>query len=139
MKKKLVNIGLIAILAGAGCGESQRVDNKNVDKVDSRTLENYDLKERLEKTNGADEKMVIIVRYANNSENIDEVKNYLTSKNVRQINEFDYSKISTERLEDIETIFSNELGYDLNLPENTKDYSFSQRIALFYTENIFKN
>jgi hypothetical protein len=97
------------------------------------------LKERLEKTNGADEKMVIIVRYANNSENIDEVKNYLTSKNVRQINEFDYSKISAERLEDIETIFSNELGYDLNLPENTKDYSFSQRIALFYTENIFKN
>ena len=139
MRKKLVNIGLIAILAGAGCGESQRVDNKNVDKVDSRTLENYDLKERLEKTNGADNFMYVIGNAIYNPENIGSVEDYLfgNPENRAKFEALDMSKVSDDSISSCEGCYARQ-GVDVNLSDD-RNFSKQDKLAYFVYKNVQDN
>jgi hypothetical protein len=114
-------VGLMG-LVGAGCSAPEE-----------------NLSERLNGVRGADNQTLVIVKYAEKPKHAAEIKDYLTAGKIREVNSFDYSSVSSVRLNEIETTFAEKLGYDLDLPEDPKDYGLSHKLAVFYAENLFKN
>lgn len=107
------------------------------EKYNASGFEKDSLYDKLSKANDVVEHLLVVFKYAEDKENYEEIKRVLTEDKIKQIENFDYGNIDLESLKHTERACKDDLDYDLNLPDNPKDYSFSQKIALFYAENLF--